>query len=559
MKAFAVTKFVATTSSPLSSCCKASVRINDNINTEDFPEPAPEHYIEKYCPHHTSLSNDPDDCTYVCSKCGNELYLLTTGREQRLWTNIEYVEKGDLEDTKYMIRAGHISMFYFLAKNKKKGGWHVAALDIEHRVTFNAMTGNLYILDLRGRHKNVKSPTGGMRMKNISHFADTIRSVLTREQCVEFVDMCIAERKKYLATELHPLIDEIERYVEEKRAKKSAYYYKDTFIFLKFPALVNLPIKTIKDRYGFRVSQNRRFRNKLVNETKGTKLLNSVLGVGNGIRKKIIKIADETDKESKYLTAAIASRMFPADWVPELVKKRTLFIDNSLFDITTKTSKILKKFSESYGQRRLYNHLNVKDVGYYFSDVIRMYEQLVYDNPDYTVPKASTFKKVHDLLAKDHRRIKDKLSEFSYSDKTLELQGEYGGYSFELPVSNHELADLGSDMCNCVSSYADRVLKHKILIFAGRLNGENVMCIEIVNNKVVQAKLKHNKGIASTIALKEYCAMIEFCEVNEFEYNKCKDMDVDYYKRIAEHANNNNGNVFDIIDNNVDVVEEVPF
>lgn len=75
------------------------------------------------------------------------------------------------------------------------------------------------------------------------------------------------------------------------------------------------------------------------------------------------------------------------------------------------------------------------------------------------------------------------------------LTGKVDDLIFSLPPDTEQLANLGRAMHNCVGTYRDRVLSDKVRIIAAFKNRKPVICIEIRNGAVAQAKLVNNQPV----------------------------------------------------------------
>lgn len=103
---------------------------------------------------------------------------------------------------------------------------------------------------------------------------------------------------------------------------------------------------------------------------------------------------------------------------------------------------------------------------------------------------------IHDYLVRlvdtqqhENVRIKYKsLRDFPLTSKVDDL-------IFSLPPDTEQLANLGRAMHNCVGTYRDRVLSDKVRIIAAFKDRKPVICIEIRNGAVAQAKLVNNKPV----------------------------------------------------------------
>lgn len=77
------------------------------------------------------------------------------------------------------------------------------------------------------------------------------------------------------------------------------------------------------------------------------------------------------------------------------------------------------------------------------------------------------------------------------------LTGKVDDLVFSLPPDTDQLIHLGNAMHNCVGTYRDRLINGEIRIVAAFKNRKPVMCIELRNRQIVQAKLADNRIVAT--------------------------------------------------------------
>lgn len=103
---------------------------------------------------------------------------------------------------------------------------------------------------------------------------------------------------------------------------------------------------------------------------------------------------------------------------------------------------------------------------------------------------------IHDYLVRlvdkqQHANVRIKYK----SLRDFPLTGKVDDLIFSLPPDTEQLANLGRAMHNCVGTYRDRVLSDKVRIIAAFKNRKPVICIEVRNGTVAQAKLVNNQPI----------------------------------------------------------------
>nr|DAZ77466.1 MAG TPA: PcfJ like protein [Caudoviricetes sp.] len=98
---------------------------------------------------------------------------------------------------------------------------------------------------------------------------------------------------------------------------------------------------------------------------------------------------------------------------------------------------------------------------------------------------------VHLVDRQQHANVRIKYK----SLRDFPLTGKVDDLIFSLPPDTEQLANLGRAMHNCVGTYRDRVLSDKVRIIAAFKNRKPVICIEIKNGAVAQAKLVNNQPV----------------------------------------------------------------
>lgn len=103
---------------------------------------------------------------------------------------------------------------------------------------------------------------------------------------------------------------------------------------------------------------------------------------------------------------------------------------------------------------------------------------------------------IHDYLTRlvdrqQHANVRIKYK----SLRDFPLTGKVDDLIFSLPPDTEQLANLGRAMHNCVGTYRDRVLSDKVRIIAAFKSRKPVICIEIKNGAVAQAKLINNQPV----------------------------------------------------------------
>lgn len=132
---------------------------------------------------------------------------------------------------------------------------------------------------------------------------------------------------------------------------------------------------------------------------------------------------------------------------------------------------------------------NVQDCG-------RMWDLLTPQNKRKFIRAKIRGRDIHDYLTRlvdkqQHANVRIKYK----SLRDFPLTGKVDDLIFSLPPDTEQLANLGRAMHNCVGTYRDRVLSDKVRIIAAFRNRKPVVCIEIKNGAVAQAKLVNNQPV----------------------------------------------------------------
>lgn len=132
---------------------------------------------------------------------------------------------------------------------------------------------------------------------------------------------------------------------------------------------------------------------------------------------------------------------------------------------------------------------NVQDYGH-------MWDLLTPQNKRKFIRAKIRSRDIHDYLTRLVDRQQHVNVRIKYKSlRDFPLTGKVDDLIFSLPPDTEQLANLGRAMHNCVGTYRDRVLSDKVRIIAAFKNRKPVICIEIKNGAVAQAKLVNNKPV----------------------------------------------------------------
>lgn len=135
--------------------------------------------------------------------------------------------------------------------------------------------------------------------------------------------------------------------------------------------------------------------------------------------------------------------------------------------------------------------------GYYLiRDIASMYHQLSAANRE--LLPAVKFSNLHDWLSvkiEEQRKVGVAFEVPEPIRRRLMMQKD--SIRFFLPAKSTELSAAGRELHNCVGSYTERMAANTTqVVLVADDNGKLAACLEIVNETLVQAKLKYNKPVA---------------------------------------------------------------
>ena len=133
---------------------------------------------------------------------------------------------------------------------------------------------------------------------------------------------------------------------------------------------------------------------------------------------------------------------------------------------------------------------------YNLRDCAHMWSLLTPQNKRIFIKAKIRSRDIHDYLTRLVDRQQHENVRIKYKSlRDFPLTGKVDDLIFSLPPDTEQLANLGRAMHNCVGTYRDRVLSDKVRIIAAFKNRKPVICIEIRNGAVAQAKLVNNQPV----------------------------------------------------------------
>lgn len=193
-------------------------------------------------------------------------------------------------------------------------------------------------------------------------------------------------------------------------------------------------------------------------------------------------------------------------------------------DIVRHNNKVKNKYGPELLQISSVDDYKIRNDVWY-KDTIRNYCDIIAVYPDYKLPcDRLRLKDLHDKIAKDANKIRHKEKVYTYEEKFMNMYDNkvIEDVTFKVALSNHKLADIGSQMGICVGGYWDRVERGELFIVYMEREGKYIGCLEISKNGILyQAKAKYNYRLddKELKLLKEYCLMtnigIDTCDVDD--------------------------------------------
>lgn len=210
----------------------------------------------------------------------------------------------------------------------------------------------------------------------------------------------------------------------------------------------------------------------------------AILGVSN---KPLLALAWSQPRIVQHLRRML-KKGIPADQIVHQLKKvddwdlQSCVVLEEIYPLT-KAAKIFDK-SKS----------NTPSLSYVL-DLVRIYKSL--GKMGVTMPLSFDVKRDHDLVSLElTRRAREKESQIQLPVYP-ELEHKEGAWSFDSPKLGVELLDAGANLSICVGSYIEYVTTKAKKVIIIRNDGKDFGCLEIVGNRLCQAKLYGNQRVAT--------------------------------------------------------------
>lgn len=194
------------------------------------------------------------------------------------------------------------------------------------------------------------------------------------------------------------------------------------------------------------------------------------------------------------------SRLVPVDWLVEYMKaegaRSNIRVQHGMpWAVTPQQVKYLFRTAEPMQIRRALRN-STGQITHLF-DAHRSLKAIQDRKPDYRLSdiQFKDFNDLHDVLARDFRKVDVMEQGITYSGKAAKLAGDYEGFSIQAPETTHTLVDWGQEMNNCIGSYGNAATRGTSLLYAvrdetGRMLGN--MELRPKDGSVVQLVGKHN-------------------------------------------------------------------
>ena len=175
-------------------------------------------------------------------------------------------------------------------------------------------------------------------------------------------------------------------------------------------------------------------------------------------------------------------------------------VDNLLPISNGRTGSEIRNFIQYF---RKYGFYHLRDTSYMFTTVSKEVQEKAL---------RVKMKDLHDWLVNEKKKIEEAGYSLEVPEHVVKrLQMQMDMVKFYLPNHSNELKR-GSDIFhNCVRTYSRQVLKKQCqIVYMTDDDGRLMACLEIRENRLVQAKLKYNKPVSNDSAVNG--AVVDWCK-----------------------------------------------
>lgn len=196
-------------------------------------------------------------------------------------------------------------------------------------------------------------------------------------------------------------------------------------------------------------------------------------------------------------------------------------------------------------------------------DAIDMYSRLQESDLQIQLHSSNT-KEIHDYLVPIYTLYaRSKVGAEAEAIRTISTAEQLktlsmNGFTVRSPYTAYELMDVGAQMRHCVSSYAEsfyyRIIEIALLTNEG---GDYLVCLEIKNNAVIQAKMRFNEPVKNN---PEYLVVVEaFMALNDLHASTA-DIDLSSVNGVVGYQQiRRAGNASDKDEQRVAIVAELEY
>lgn len=285
-------------------------------------------------------------------------------------------------------------------------------------------------------------------------------------------------------------------------------------------------------------------------------------------RNKFLNIEYECNTRNKSNSFA-SMKVVPNPYLSKLIEVfgETTVTNALTKDIVRHNNKVKNKYGPELLQISSVDDYKIRNDVWY-KDTIRNYCDIIAVYPDYKLPcDRLRLKDLHDKIAKDANKIRHKEKVYTYEEKFMNMYDNkvIEDVTFKVALSNHKLADIGSQMGICVGGYWDRVERGELFIVYMEREGKYIGCLEISKNGILhQAKAKYNCRLddKELELLKEYCLMtnigIDTCDVvDKYKVNRDSSKESVIYKNAIKITIAGKEDIEKVLSEEIEEIEEI--
>lgn len=189
--------------------------------------------------------------------------------------------------------------------------------------------------------------------------------------------------------------------------------------------------------------------------------------------------------------------LVPTDWVVEWIPRvGRECVQAAEFPHHINLRRMLKTASD----KQLRRLITTDGTAYGLRDSLRSFQLIRDQKPGYLLADINftSFKELHDVLARDQRKMKDPEKPIKYTGKAAKLPGDYGGYRIVAPKTTYDLVDWGNEMVNCIGGYGYQAVNGSTLLYAVYKGKDLIGNMEIApgTGNIRQLLGKYNFGIS---------------------------------------------------------------